>query len=188
LLDTDWKIVSWAGAAPDIFGYDEAEVLGKTLEFLFTEEDQQERIPEHERAVSLSAGRSDDDRWHVRKDGAKIWVNGSMAALRDSTTVVGFSKVVIDRTNQRTLIETLQNRLEAAQHEVANRTVFFGRLAHEVRNCLQPINSVVHLLSQTEGTIDRKLPLAVISRQVVQLERMMKDLTEVARFGAGKLA
>ena len=187
-LDKDWRVVSWAGAAPDIFGYEETEVLGKTLHFLFTEEDQNARIPEHERAVAISAGRSEDDRWHVRKDGAKIWVNGSIAVLKEDDVIIGYSKVVIDRTNQRTLVETLQNRLAAAQHEIANRTVFFGRLAHEVRNCLQPIHMVVQLLKIEERSDAAKLPLAVIGRQVVQLERMMKDLTEVARFGAGKLA
>jgi two-component system CheB/CheR fusion protein len=186
-LDRDGAIVGWAGAASDIFGFDEAEMIGEPLNRLFVKEDQEQGVPEHERALAVSAGRSEDDRWHVRKDGARIWVTGSLMALRDGTRLLGFCKIVTDRTNLRTTFETLQNRLEAAQHEVANRTVFFGRVAHEVRNCLSPIQSVASLIEAVESNADLKLPLAVIRRQVAQLERMMKDLTEVARLGVGKL-
>jgi two-component system CheB/CheR fusion protein len=129
-LDPDGAIVGWAGAASEIFGFDEAEMLGESLNSLFTHEDQEQGVPEHERALATSAGRSEDDRWHLRKDGARIWVTGSLMALREGTRLMGFCKIVTDRTNLRTTFETLQNWFEAAQHEVADRTVFFGRVAH----------------------------------------------------------
>lgn len=188
LLDADSRVVDWAGAACDMFGYRKQEMLGRSLDLLFTEEDRLKGIPQHEVRLATSAGRAEDDRWHVRKDGALIWVSGSMVALRDGGDLIGFGKVVAERTSQRTFVETLQHRTEAAQRAAESRNSFFGRLVHEVRNCLSPIQSVVNLLETTKKDGSMNLPLAVIKRQVVQLERMMKDVTEVARFGAGKLA
>src|SRR5262245_24402907 len=31
----------------------------------------------------VTAGRFDDERWHVRKDGTELWVTGVLTALRD---------------------------------------------------------------------------------------------------------
>jgi two-component system CheB/CheR fusion protein len=144
-------------------------------------------MPNHEREVAVAAGCSEDNRWHVRKDGGRIWVNGSLSALREGGQLVGFAKVISDKTSQRAQIETLQTRLEAAQHEIGTRDVFFARLTHEVRNALSPILNVVSLLEATNAHDRGTLPLAVIRRQVTQMERMMRDLADVAVLGAGKL-
>jgi two-component system CheB/CheR fusion protein len=187
LLDSSSNIVAWQGAAADMFGYAEAEVLGKPLDFLFTEQDCLLGMPQHEREVAVSAGRSEDDRWHLRKDGALIWVFGSLIALKEHGQLVGFAKVVSERTNKRAQIETLQNRLEGAKRQLEARDVFFGRLTHEVRNSLAPIMNVANLLEKADALDRNRLPLVILKRQVGQLERMMRDLTDVARFGAGKL-
>ena len=187
LLDRASRVVGWRGAAQAIFGYTEAEALGKQLDFLFTDEDQARGMPQHEREVALSAGRSEDDRWHRRKDGAHIWVFGSLVALEEDGHLAGFAKVISERTNKRAQIETLQNRLDAAHYELKQRDVFFARLTHEVRNALAPILNVVSLLERSDAGDRAKLPLAVIRRQVAQMERMMRDLTDLAQLGAGKL-
>ena len=187
LLNTASEIVGWRGAAADMFGYAEPEVLGKKLDFLFTAEDRARGLPAYERRVAAAVGRSEDDRWHVRKDGAPIWVFGSLVSLEEGGRRAGFAKVLSDGTSSRTLIETLQNRFDGAKRELEARDVFFGRLAHEVRNSLSPISNVASLLEKTDLNDRTRLPLAVIKRQVAQLERMMRDLAEVARFGAGKL-
>ena len=187
LLDAASRIVGWYGAARAIFGYTEEEASDRPLDFLFTSEDRARGMPNHEREVAVAAGCSEDNRWHVRKDGGRIWVNGSLSALREGGQLVGFAKVISDKTSQRAQIETLQTRLEAAQHEIGTRDVFFARLTHEVRNALSPILNVVSLLEATNAHDRGTLPLAVIRRQVTQMERMMRDLADVAVLGAGKL-
>lgn len=187
MLDRLGSIVGWRGAAEAMFGYAEAEVLGRPLDFLFTEHDRSLGMPQHERDVALSAGRSEDDRWHLRKDGALIWVFGSLVSLKEDGQLVGFAKVVSERTNKRAHIETLQNRLDAAKRDLEGRDMFFGRLTHELRNSLAPILNVASLLEQTDTSGRNQLPLAIVKRQVAHMERMMRDLTDVARIGAGKL-
>ena len=187
LMNSASEIIGWRGAAPEMLGYAEAEVLGQPLDFLFTEADRSQGLPQHEREVAATGGRSEDDRWHVRKDGALVWVTGSLVALREEGRITGYAKVISERTHRLAQIETLQNRLASAQHGLKARDVFFARLAHEVRNALSPILNVVSLLERTAGGERARLPLGIVRRQVGQLQRMMTDLTDVAKVGAGKL-
>ncbi len=189
LLDTAGAITSWQGAAVALFGYAESEIVGHLIDVLFVEEDRALGLPELERQVAVSAHRSEDDRWHLRKDGARIWVTGSMVALRDQGRHVGFVKVVADRTNLRAQIETTENRLRRAHDTIQGRDAFFGRLVHEVRNALGPAHIAAEIMDKKGLLIDELAkPAGVVNRQVVLVERMMDDLAEVVRFGAGKLS
>ena len=56
-------------------------------------EDQQRGEPENEYATALSYGRAEDDRWLVRKDDMRVWVNGVLTALRTETgKIAGFAE------------------------------------------------------------------------------------------------
>uniref|UniRef100_UPI000D3CA580 PAS domain-containing sensor histidine kinase n=1 Tax=unclassified Variovorax TaxID=663243 RepID=UPI000D3CA580 len=189
VLDTAGTITSWQGAAAALFGYAEADIVGQPIDVLFVEEDRALGLPLFERKVAVSAGRSEDDRWHVRQDGARIWVTGSMVALRDQGAHVGFVKVMADRTNLRAQVETLENRLQRAHDTLQQRDAFFGRLVHEVRNALAPMGIAAEVMAR-RGLVTDELarPAGVVNHQVMLLERMMKDLAEVVRFGAGKLS
>ncbi|MFM9928299.1 HAMP domain-containing sensor histidine kinase [Variovorax sp. H27-G14] len=189
LLDTAGAITSWQGAAAALFGYAESEIVGQLIDVLFVEEDRALGLPELERQIAVSAHRSEDDRWHLRKDGARIWVTGSMVALRDQGRHVGFVKVMADRTNLRAQIETTENRLRRAHDTIQGRDAFFGRLVHEVRNALGPARIAAEIMDKKGLLIDDLAkPAGVVNRQVVLVERMMDDLAEVVRFGAGKLS
>jgi PAS domain S-box-containing protein len=188
LLDRAGTILGWRAASEAIFGYSEAEMVGGTVDILFTEEDRALGLPQLEREVALSAQRSEDDRWHLRKDGTRIWVFGSLIALHEDDRHVGFAKVMTDRTNLRAQLETLQNRLDSAHDAMRGRDAFFGRLTHEIRNALGPIGNVTDLVERKGLLTDElKLPISIVKRQVVQMTRMLEDLAEVVRFGAGKL-
>lgn len=189
VLDTAGTITAWSGASHALFGYSESEIVGEPIDVLFVEEDRARGLPLLERQVAVSAGRSEDDRWHLRKDGARIWVAGSMVALREQGLHVGFVKVMADRTNLRAQIETTENRLQRAHETIQGRDAFFGRLVHEVRNALGPIRIAAEIMDK-KGMLTDELakPASVVNRQVVLMERMMADLAEVVRFGAGKLS
>lgn len=189
LLDATGDIIGWRGAAEALFGYTEQEVLGKPINLIFTEADQALGLAELEKRVAMSTQRSEDDRWHVRKDGISIWVAGSLIALYEGAQHVGFAKVMCDRTNLRAQMDTTENRLGHARNALRSRDVFFGRLTHEVRNALGPIRSVTQLIER-KGLLsaDLEMPISIVKRQIGQMERMMGDLAEVVRFGAGKLA
>lgn len=188
VLDTAGVITAWRGAAEGLFGYAEGEILGKAIDVLFVDEDRDLGLPLLERRVAVSAQRSEDDRWHMRKDGARIWVTGSLIALQQDGRHVGFVKVMADRTNLRARIETSDNRLQSAQQQIQARDAFFGRLVHEVRNALGPMRLAAQIMEKKTLVVDELAkPMSVVTRQVSQVERMMADLADVVRLGVGKL-
>jgi signal transduction histidine kinase len=69
---------------------------------MFTPEDQEQNAPEREMRTAREKGVAADDRWHVCKDGSRIWVNGLMNAIHDEQgNFLGFSKVVRDETKKQ---------------------------------------------------------------------------------------
>lgn len=140
VLDGHGIITGWRGAAEALFGYQKAEAIGCPIDILFLEEDRALELLGLEREIAVAAQRSEDDRWHLRRDGLRIWVTGSLIALREGDTP-GFAKVLADRTNLRAQLDTTENRLVHAHVALQGRDVFFGRLTHEVRNALGPPTS-----------------------------------------------
>lgn len=76
-----------------IFGYSEEEWIGQDVEIIFTPEDGASGIPEAELQGIHENDRAPDVRWHVRKSGKRIFVDGAMVALRSPDgELLGFSK------------------------------------------------------------------------------------------------
>ena len=106
--DAEGRIETWNTGAQRMFQYEPEEAIGRTTGFLFTAEDRALAEDDREIAIAASEGRAPDDRWHVRKDGSRLWANGVLHALRNEQGVVErFVKVILDRTDARRMQEDL---------------------------------------------------------------------------------
>jgi PAS domain S-box-containing protein len=186
LTDPQGILVGWRGAANDIYGYSESEVVGQPIDLIFTEDDRRLGIPEFERVVAAANGRSEDDRWHLRKDGARIWVSGALVALRENDSVIGYAKVMRDRTDLKSDLEGLRSRNEYLEQALTTRDLSLAKITHEIRNSLSPIKNAVRLLSMPMEGDHTKLAHAILNRQLALIESMARDLTEVAHISTGK--
>ena len=111
LTDVDGCIVSWNPGVERILGYREEEWLGRAIELIFTAEDRAKGIHQEEMTKAAREGRSPDTRWHLRKGGDRIYVEGSMVALRDEAGgLLGFSKVMRDITERKREAEELRQQ------------------------------------------------------------------------------
>jgi PAS domain S-box-containing protein len=118
-IDPRGLITRWNEGAARIFGWSEAEMLGRTLERIFTPEDVAAERLDKEMRAALRTGRGGDERWHIRRNGERFWALGEMTTLRgQDDAIVGFVKVLRDRTEQR-LAEEARDRNEAALKELA---------------------------------------------------------------------
>ncbi|WP_151632375.1 sensor domain-containing protein [Noviherbaspirillum aerium] len=119
MLDTGGLIVSWNSGAEHIFGYSEGEAIGQHVERLFTSEDRSAGEPWKELEEAKSRGRSDDDRWHLRKDGTRFWSTGAVTPLLETHGGLrGFVKIMRDHTSHRLA--------EEQTHFLANHDVLTG--------------------------------------------------------------
>ncbi|HZY17935.1 MAG TPA: PAS domain-containing sensor histidine kinase [Ramlibacter sp.] len=187
-LDRSGTIVGWLGAAEDIFGYTQDEIIGQHVGVLFTAEDRRAAFDQHELAVAREDSRSSDDRWHVRKDGTRIWVSGAVEAVRNSDgALIGYVKAVRDRTDLQTKVEHLE-QLQAASEAAAVRTRMFLRtLGHELRNPLTPLQNGAAILQRRAGDPAAVQRVAeIIRNQVGTLARLADDLMDVTRLDTGR--
>jgi len=108
-MDLDGKVTRWNRGAENILGWTEAEMLGQPADIIFTPQDRQAGAPEAEMRGALQTGSAADERWHLRKSGERFWANGQMTLLLDEGgDVVGFVKVLRDRTEEHLAAEALQ--------------------------------------------------------------------------------
>ncbi len=114
--DTKGKITSWNTGAERFFGYAEAEILGQHAAILYTPEDCEQGVPEHELSAAAAEGRAEDERWHLRKDGSRFWVSGMVTPLRDEAgSLLGFTKIGHRRkTNCKKRMKNLRSVLSSA--------------------------------------------------------------------------
>lgn len=108
--DPEGRVTSWNVGAERVLGFAEAEILGRSGDVIFTEEDRAGGVPEMERRVAFAEGRARDDRWTARADGSRFWASGLMMPLADRSQ--GFVKILRDRTDQHMAQQRLQESEE----------------------------------------------------------------------------
>lgn len=101
-LDEHGVIDSWNEGVGRLLGFEEHEYVGQDCSMFFTPEDRAAGVVEFELATAREAGEAMDDRWHMRKDGSRVWVNGILHAVRDDDgNLTGYLKIMRDQTNKR---------------------------------------------------------------------------------------
>src|SRR5262245_37007134 len=118
IMAADGTVQSWSEGAETIFGYTASEMAGRPITLLFTPEDQAQGAPAEELGTAARQGRAEDERWHMRKGGNRIWVTGTVHALRDDYgEVSGFVKLAREVTTKKFAELSREAQLERGQQE-----------------------------------------------------------------------
>jgi PAS domain S-box-containing protein len=121
--DPDGRVTSWSPGAAAIFGWSGEEALGRMVDFTFTPEDRAAGEPARDRALARANGVAPDVRWHLHRDGGRVFIEGTMRALRDpSEGLRGYLKVGQDVTARRATEEALRQALADVEQSVSERT------------------------------------------------------------------
>ena len=146
-VDAAGRVSSWNSGAERLLGYTEAEIVGHEFSRIFTPEDVHNGVPEKELQEAASEGRAEGDRWHLRKDGSRVFVAGVLASLGQGDSHE-FGKIIRDVTEQR---KTEAALLQAQKLESLG--VLAGGIAHDFNNLLTGI------LGNASLVLDRASPL-----------------------------
>ena len=115
----DGRVTDWNAGAERILGWTAAEMCGETVDRFFTPEDRAADRAGTEMRLALAQGRASDERWHLKKDGSRLWASGELLPLRDEGGAhVGFTKMLRDRTAEHLAgkaLEEVEVRLRRAQ-------------------------------------------------------------------------
>ena len=201
--DLERCITIWNTGAQRLLGYEEKEVLGRSADVIFTEEDRAAGAPDQEMQAALQEGRAADDRMHQRKDGSRFWASGAMMLMRDAQgRAVGFVKILRDQTAEREARQALERSQGELMHALqenerarvelqsadAAKDRFLAVLSHELRNPLASIDSAAALIL-TPGlpSPDREGAAQVVKRQAASMKSLLDDLLDVSRLKLGRL-
>jgi PAS domain S-box-containing protein len=113
LLDPEGRVASWNAGAHSTKQYAADEIIGKHFSIFYTQEDRARAWPATELQRALTEGRCEDRGWRVRKDGSRFWASVTITALRgEDGTLLGFSKITRDMTEQKNAEEQLRQSEE----------------------------------------------------------------------------
>lgn len=185
VFGTDQRILWASNGAELILGQPREKLIGLCTAELFLDEDVERLVPEHEFEIARSRSSAEDDRWSKRPDGSLFWASGVAYALRDDQgELIGYGKIIQNRTDWKLRHDTIANQLRAMAGAVEQKNLLISTLAHELRNPLAPLINAAGLLR--EG-MPGDYPIKLIERQVDFITRLVDDLLDATRVSAGKL-
>ncbi|MEX6505284.1 PAS domain-containing protein [Jiella sp. M17.18] len=111
-------VTTWNDAAEAVLGWSERQIVGRPIATIFTPEDVEDGVPDREMRLSLTMGKAQDERWHIKADGSRFFASGEMMPLYSQDgTHAGFLKILRDRTREvleRKELQASRERLKLA--------------------------------------------------------------------------
>ena len=125
MLSPDGRVATWNAGAERAKGYTAEDIIGRSFECFYTEEDRAAGVPRQALATAQTEGIFETTGWRVRKDGSRFWAHVVIDPLYDDNgALIGFGKVTRDATRAREARERemrahealLQARTEQSRH------------------------------------------------------------------------
>jgi PAS domain S-box-containing protein len=174
-MDPAGKVTDWHQGAEAVFGWTRQEVLGKSADMTFTAEDREAGIPQWERDGAASDGSAPDIRWHIRKDGTSVFIEGSVTSLRtEHGELRGFLKIGQDMTERRaahrrqeTLLHELQHRVRNILATVCSLVVRTGRSSETIQDYRVRLEGRLLALTRTQAHVTSSVAAALDLRTLI---------------------
>jgi two-component system CheB/CheR fusion protein len=166
-VDLSGAICSWNVGAERLLGFPEAEIVGKPFEQIFTPEDVAAGSAQQELQTARDTGTSEDERWHIRKDGSRFFASGVLTAVSDAGGGLrGYSKIMRDVTERYWAEHRLKDQEQKLRASLAEKEALLKEIHHRVKNNLQIIASLLDLQSEFLDQADTKAVLVEMNTRV----------------------
>jgi two-component system CheB/CheR fusion protein len=195
-IDPEGIITSWSRGAERIFRYSASDAIGRHGDLIFTPEDRARGAFRHELEVARTDGRANDDRWHMRSDGQRIFCSGITTPLHQGR-FHGYAKIARDVTadkererEREELLNTEKASREQAQSAIELKDEFLAVMSHELKHPLNLILMNAELLGRSAAAsedLGMRRAADAIRRTVEGQAQIIDDLLDLSRLNTGKL-
>lgn len=169
-----------------IFGYQNAEIIGQSNALLFTSEHRQQQVHQQELVKAQQDGLALNERWHIRKDESRFYASGVTRPLRYSQgRLRGFVKVARELTLQKQLevAEQEQRQLAESLRDTAlalNQSLELDRVPDHI---LENVGRVIphyasHVILLKDGKLDRIRSRGYAEHQLGDIEAVIAASSE----------
>ncbi|USX18718.1 PAS domain S-box protein [Oxalobacteraceae bacterium OTU3REALA1] len=197
-VDLDGAITSFNSGAERIFGYTEADIIGRPYELIFVPEDRAAGAAADEQRRAREEGRAEDERWHLRKDGSRFYCSGVLTPLRgNGGELTGYAKIGRDLTGrqeaEKSRAEQLsreRNRSTQAQRDNAQKDQFLAIMSHELKHPLNLIHmhaDVLLRLPTVRAEPAAHKAVSAIRSSTISQAKIINDLLDLSRVSTGKM-
>jgi len=178
--DIDFRVVAWNVRAEEIFGYSEAEAMGKHATELIISEDLKDWANKVFLSITLEEGGTTNVNENRIKDGKTITCEWYNTALHDASgAVVGMASIANDITERA----NLEAQLRQSQKMEAIGTLA-GGVAHDMNNVLAVVVGLCSVMQREINEGDpHKADLENVLSAAMRGKDMVNNLLGFARKG-----
>ena len=190
--DFDGTVLTWNRAAERMYGYSEAEMVGRSL-YTIVPLDRRAEITELLGRVRQGEPVRNLETVRLRKDGSEIDVSITVSPIRDASGVpVRASTIARDITEHKNLtaqlertMAALESALDEAHDSEARIRNFLSDAAHHLRNPVAGVRACSETLLRGADPSDRERLLVEIAREMSRVGRLVDRLLRIARIEEG---
>lgn len=181
-------ITSWNKAAAKMFGYTEAEAIGRHISLIIPPE----RISEEDYIIGeIRKGNSVShfETIRVTKNGAFVPISLTVSPIvNEEKVIIGASKIARDISEKMAAHKELEQLYQQVKVLNDKKDEFIAMTTHELKTPVTSLRGFLQLL-QVHAAFDNKSRLFVERsiKQVDKLGMLINDLVEFSKLQAGKL-
>ena len=187
-LNADGMIMNWNEGAERLNGYRSEEIVGRSFETFYTEEDVAAGGPRSALNRARTSGQCETSGWHVRKDGKRYFADVLITALHDTNgEFVGFAKITRDISQQKRSEQELHAAIEQAQSASRAKSEFVANMSHELRTPMNAVLGMTYLLGNSPLSQEQRKYLDMIRASGQSLLDILNDILDFSKIEAGRM-
>ncbi|HEY2346114.1 MAG TPA: MHYT domain-containing protein [Xanthomonadaceae bacterium] len=173
-------------AVTRIFGWTAAEMTGRNISMLITEEYRSSRDT-FARYLNTGEARivgTAREVTAIRKDGSTFPIRLAIghAELPDEHSFVAY---ITDTTDQHRLQQELQDAKTRAERAADARTAFLANMSHEIRTPMNSILGFAEVLMNSAQSADQRKATGIIRNSARSLLRLLNEILDLAKLDRG---